>query len=334
MPSFNAHYLFAKQEVDFIRKTFPDVELNEDILWYAAQGPDMMFFARLFPAPIMPGESLMPVGNALHAANPTQIFKAIQKYFLEHPEDHLVKSFFLGFICHYALDRNCHPFVYAKEQVVWNDNKNWNRMWIHNVIEHNFDTWAIRKYCGIESANKFKSFKVLKKDEKIDEALGRGFAYLTPRVTDINLSAEAASCCGRDSRNIMRWLQDSTGLKRKIFGGLMNAFTCGKNGAGPMGICFFVPGKPVFTVPRSKKDYDLYNDSHSEWTEPRNPEFKSRKNLEEIFEESYKDLEQMLLGLRKAIDERLDDLTFISGDRSFESTLKSPKCENPAVKMD
>ena len=49
MPSFNAHYLFAEHELDFIKKTFPEVKINEGALWYAAQGPDLFFFARLLP---------------------------------------------------------------------------------------------------------------------------------------------------------------------------------------------------------------------------------------------------------------------------------------------
>ena len=117
MPSFNAHYFFANQELDFIKKTFPDVKINESALYYGAQGPDLMYFARLAPV-IMPGKSLMDVGDALHAANPTLILTAMRNYFRENPNDDIAKSFMIGFICHYTLDRNAHPFVYSIEDKI------------------------------------------------------------------------------------------------------------------------------------------------------------------------------------------------------------------------
>lgn len=327
MPSFNAHFLFSKEKLDFIKKTFPNVKINETALWYGSQGPDLMFFGRLMPV-IMPGESLMEVGNVLHAANPTQILQAIKMYFKEHPEDDITLSFMIGFISHYVLDRNCHPFVYSREQIIWEDHKKWDRTWIHNVIEHNFDTYVIQRLAGVEKANKFVTYKYIPKDEDVLMGINRGFSYIVPRVSDVDidsLNPKAGYYGAKDSHTIMFLLQDSTGLKTVLFGKLIDLFV--KRKQGPMGTCFFVPKTPM-------TDYDYFNDAKKEWSEPRNPSFRSSENLTEIFDRAFKDFERILTQFAKSIDDDSIDMYAITEDHGFDTTLVSPKCENPFINME
>jgi hypothetical protein len=284
-----------------------------------------MFFGRLLPT--MHGESLMPIGNALHAANPTQILTAIKKFFIEFPDDYDAQSFLLGFICHYVLDRNCHPYVYSREQMIWEEHKNWDRMWIHNVVEHNFDTYAINRFAGVEKANKFKSYKVIPKDEAALMGVNRGFSYITPRVTDIDIDTvnpKAGYYGAKDSHTIMVLLQDDLGIKRAVFGGLINLFTMHKQ--GPMGTCFFVPAKPM-------TDYDYFNDGRKDWCEPKNPSFHSNESLTDIFERAFKDYERILTEFSKAITDDSIDIYKITEDHGFDTTIQSPVCENPFIKM-
>ena len=327
MPSFNAHYFFANQELDFIKKTFPDVKINESALYYGAQGPDLMYFARLIPG-IMPGKTLMDVGDALHAANPTLILTAMRNYFRENPNDDIAKSFMLGFICHYTLDRNAHPFVYSIEDTIYFDgHEQWDRTWIHNVIEHQFDSWVIRKYTDFDKANKYKGYSPITKDKEVFEAINRALLYITPRATDVDLEKLdplAGYHGAKDTYTLMHILQDSSGAKYKILGGLINN-TIGKK-QGPMGTCFFVPSEPL-------TDYDYFNESHKEWHEPKNPDFKSTDSLEDIFNNAYKDLEEILPKFAACLTDDDYDIYSITEDMGFDTSLKNPRCENPVIAM-
>ena len=327
MPSFNAHYLFAEHELDFIKRTFPEVKINEGALWYAAQGPDLFFFARLMPW--MKGKNPMEIGDKFHEeANPTQFLTAMRNYIRENPDDHLAITIMLGIICHYVLDRNAHPFVYAIEEKIWKDgHEHWDRMWIHNVIEHNFDTYLLLKMKGVSKATKFASYKILPKDEEIFEASDRVFNYLIPRLMPIDLEKEypRAGYYGmKDTYAIMKLLNDPLALKQNILGNLINLFV--KKKQGPVGKCFFVYPTPM-------TDYDYFNLDRKEWIEPRNPDFHSTASLDDIMENAYKDLERVLTKFKEALTDDDADMYAITEDQNFDTTLKIPVCENPLIKM-
>ena len=325
MTSFNAHYLFAEHELDFIKKTFPEVKINEGALWYAAQGPDLFFFARLLPW--MKGKNPMDVGDIYHEeVNPTQMLRVMRKYIRENPEDHIAITVMIGIICHYVLDRNAHPFVYSIEEHIYNDNpKSWDRTWIHNIIEHNFDTYLLQKMKGVEKANKFPSYRILPKDEEIYKAGERVFSYMTPRLTKIDLDKEyphAGYNGMRDTRVIMKLLNDPHGFEQNALGGALDMFLMKKQ--GPIGKCFFVYPEPM-------TDYDYFNLDHKEWIEPRNPEFHSTDSLDDIMENAYKDLERILTKFKSSLNDDDYDMYSITEDASFDTTLKIPPCEEPLI---
>ena len=327
MPSFNAHYLFAEHELDFIKKTFPEVKINEGALWYAAQGPDLFFFARLMPW--MKGKNPMDIGDRFHEeANPTQILTAMKKYINENPDDHIAITIMLGFICHYVLDRNAHPYVYAIEEKIYKDgHEHWDRTWIHNVIEHNFDTYFLMKMKNLKKANKFASYKILPKDEEIALAAERVVSYLVPRLMDVDVDKEYPRIgyyAIKDTRTTMKLLNDPTGLKCKVLAGGIDLFV--KKKQGPMAECFFV-------YPTPWTDYDYFNPDHNEWIEPRNPDFHSTDSLDDIMENAYKDLERVLTKFKEALTDDDADIYAITEDQNFDTTLKIPVCENPLIKM-
>lgn len=322
MPSFNAHYLFAKTNMDTIKEIFSDMTVHEDAVYYGTQGPDLMFFGRLLP--VMPGRSLMDIGDKLHAACPTTMVEVIRKYFREFPDDDIAKSFLIGYMCHYALDRNCHPFVYGKEQMIWEDHKNWDRLWIHNVIEHNMDTYIIKKILNYDDASKFSSYKVLSTNKDIISGCGRGLSYLVPRVTNDNLTQKEGELSCKDSRTIMILLNDPYNIKRNSFGKLINLFTMKKQ--GPMGTCFFVPRQPL-------TDYNYFSDDGQEWLNPHNPEATPKTDsFYDLFCYAGTDIKEMLTKLHDSISDDNYDMVSITNNLSFDKGIAIEYSDDLTIK--
>ena len=323
MPSFNAHYLFAKTNIDTLKEIFSDVKINEEAVYYGTQGPDLMFFGRLMPV-VMPGRSLQDIGDKLHAACPTTMVAVIRKFFKKFPEDDIAKSFLLGYLCHYTLDRNCHPFVYAKEQMIWEQHQNYDRLWIHNVIEHNMDSYIIRKLLNTDDAGILKSYKVLSTDKEVIAACGRALAYLVPRVTDETITEKEGELSCKDSRTIMFLLGDKTGLKRNTVGKLGDAIV--KKKIGPMFTCFFVPRQPM-------TDYNYFSDDHEPWLNPHDPDAKPRtESFYELFEYACTDLKEILTKLKASMDDSNYDMESITGNLSFDKGSAVPYSDNLAIK--
>ncbi len=76
-----------------------------------AQGGDLFFFYHY--GLLKKKESVPEFGERLHVEKVDAFFKAGAEYIKAHPSEPLL-SYFLGYLCHYAADRNVHPFVYKK----------------------------------------------------------------------------------------------------------------------------------------------------------------------------------------------------------------------------
>ena len=114
MPAYCTHYIFACELLPALTE-LAGFDLNRDAVMLGTQGPDVFFFHRI--APWMPGRSQRKIGSRLHRAKPGDILDAMAEYCTRcSTEKNIARSYAYGFILHYALDRQCHPFVYAKQQ--------------------------------------------------------------------------------------------------------------------------------------------------------------------------------------------------------------------------
>ena len=114
MPAYCTHYIFACELLPALTEP-AGFDLNRDAVMLGTQGPDVFFFHRI--APWMPGRSQRKIGSRLHRAKPGDILDAMAEYCTRcSTKKDIARSYAYGFILHYALDRQCHPFVYAKQQ--------------------------------------------------------------------------------------------------------------------------------------------------------------------------------------------------------------------------
>lgn len=88
----------------------------------------------------MPGRSQRKIGSRLHRAKPGDILDAMAEYCTRcSTEKDIARSYAYGFILHYALDRQCHPFVYAKQQELADSGSPLHKSALHNIVEMSMD---------------------------------------------------------------------------------------------------------------------------------------------------------------------------------------------------
>lgn len=113
MPSTYAHYRFGKE----VWKRLPDhirLELSsfQNLYKIGLHGPDIFFYYH----PLIPNK-VSQTGYQLHEKRARSFFlPALQ--IIRHSQDpslrHSMEAYIYGFICHYALDSECHPYVEAR----------------------------------------------------------------------------------------------------------------------------------------------------------------------------------------------------------------------------
>jgi hypothetical protein len=137
MPAYLTHRVAGERVLDRLPVEVPD----EQAFFLGCQGPDMLFFRDFQPwrAPMMSRR----IGLRMHHERVRELFKTAFDYARKYDEadrEELI-AYIAGFITHYAIDKNTHPFVYDKAG---------RNTGVHNRIEFMWDSFAAKEQWDIE----------------------------------------------------------------------------------------------------------------------------------------------------------------------------------------
>lgn len=216
MPAYCTHYIFACELLPSLAKQAP-FDLNSDAVMLGTQGPDIFFFHRI--APWMPGRSLRKIGSRLHRAKPGDLLDAMAEYCTRCSTNKSVaRSYAYGFILHYALDRQCHPFVYAKQQELIDNGSNLHKSTLHNIVEMSMDSVLLHEKLQIDAPQCFNTAVTVPNDPAVLDEVARLLCFTVYRVLGKRLQISAARQACIDTKTAQRLLRDAHGQKAKIIG--------------------------------------------------------------------------------------------------------------------
>lgn len=138
MPAFLTHRAAGERILDRLEK---GAIKHEKAFYLGCQGPDILFFRNYHPWKAA-RESLM-LGLAMHSEKIRALLKNALEFTREcakKDKDELV-SYIAGFIAHYAIDKNAHPFVYGKAG---------KDSGIHHATEFMWDSYSAKEQWDIE----------------------------------------------------------------------------------------------------------------------------------------------------------------------------------------
>lgn len=107
MPAFYAHYRFGG---DVLRAAAPEIrtlrEKHRALFDIGLHGPDIFFFYR----PVLPN-SVTRLGYTCHGRTCREFLARARKVVKSAENKGASLAYFYGFLCHFALDSTCHPYV-------------------------------------------------------------------------------------------------------------------------------------------------------------------------------------------------------------------------------
>ncbi len=144
MPAFVTHSLFGETVLDKLARK----DIKNQILLYPSafewglQGPDPLFFS------IKDREKLVHAAETMHKSGTKELFFSIKHLITasENKKKEIGLSYFLGFLCHYYLDMNAHPFVYYFENKQQKEMLPSLRPFIHHRIESDIDSALCQRF--------------------------------------------------------------------------------------------------------------------------------------------------------------------------------------------
>jgi hypothetical protein len=123
------------------------INLDRDLFFLGCQGPDIYYYNKFAVKTNPPN-----LGYLIHRFKTKEIFSEIFIYLKSNNNTYL-KSYIYGWIIHYVLDKNIHPYIDGKI--------NFN----HKRLESNIDTYIIDKYFN-DSIFSMKSNDILTVNDK------------------------------------------------------------------------------------------------------------------------------------------------------------------------
>jgi hypothetical protein len=137
MPAYLTHRVAGEK----VLNKLPGAVENEKAFYLGCQGPDMLFF-RDFQPWRAPRKSLR-IGLRMHKERVRELFEVALDYAKQYQDEDRGEliAYITGFITHYAIDKNTHPFVYGKAG---------RNTGLHNRIEFMWDSYAAKEQWDIE----------------------------------------------------------------------------------------------------------------------------------------------------------------------------------------
>lgn len=302
MPSFSTHYIFAKEMMPFLKDT-ADFNIKENTVLLGAQGPDIFFFHRVFPW--MHGKSLRKCGSALHRTKPEILFENMRQYCSISKNQDIAKSYVYGFILHYTLDRNCHPYVYYLQNEITKKYKLTNPHTAHNIVEFSMDSYLLYKRMDIREPLKFDTAKTLNSNKSETAEIGRLLEYVVSKTLNSNITDAQAETALQDIKYIQKLIFDPKGIKRILLTPLEILIA-------PLSRNF------KFTAMMRPKDLEkakkYANIENAKWKSPYNSDIRT-ESFEELFELSKDDAKRMINAFQngKSCREITENKSFLTG---------------------
>lgn len=138
MPAFLTHRAATERVREALGK---GVISNKGAFDLGGQGPDILFFRNYMPW--RSAKDSLPLGIEMHRDKARALFEKgleFARCYGRKDKDELI-SYVAGFITHYAIDKNAHPFVYDKSR----DDSN-----VHHKLEFMWDSYTAKEQWDIE----------------------------------------------------------------------------------------------------------------------------------------------------------------------------------------
>lgn len=214
MPAFATHYIFLDEMKDVIREN-ADFDFDIKVAGIGTQGPDIFFFHRLIP-PFTIYKTLAGLAGKLHKAKPAALFDAFAEYLTFSPNKDVAKSYIYGFILHYALDRNCHPYVYAYQAREQAATKHIHSLAAHNRVEHALDTYLLNKRLHIYPPSDFDPRRTMRTSEAALEEVAHLLSFVTEQVVGKSVPEKEMARAVTDTMKVQNILSDRKGNATRL----------------------------------------------------------------------------------------------------------------------
>lgn len=312
MPDILTHIAFADEILGKINLKILSSEISKrkELYRLGAQGPDVFYYYKF----LSEQNNINRIGNMLHEEKTGIFLKRSFDYIVSkqlNEEDYFsIVSYVTGFLCHYILDKNVHPFVYrfsgfcfemGAEKGAYCHN--------HKIMENMIDVyvWHDKKNTH---AYKQPVYSLIGTDRDLPAIIKTYLQDTIQDVYDIRLTKKEIYCAYKNMITAFKLLYDPYKIKKNILKGLEKIR--GKN---------IILGKPFYSsnIDESKK---YMNFEKVTWTHPLDENEVYNYSFMELYDKAIEECLRMMYQILAAIEKRETIDINIIGNKSYLTNLK------------
>jgi hypothetical protein len=248
MPAILTHYTFAKAVMVDPSRPYPEA------LFLGAQGPDPFFFYGQIPWKRRAlSKAVNAFGAKVHHMDVTDLYESLLKHAAASKDSELLLSYVEGLFLHYALDRNCHPYIFSKAGFSEDPQEARAYGLSHMLLETYLDL-IIGKRSKTFTYRAERYLKVPKAElEEISSLWNDANAEITG---DSAIGKTSFFDAARDYAGILRFVNTPHAFKRWFLGTFL--------GKASQPYAMNYPSH----IPSELRNLDYLNEAHGEWPDP------------------------------------------------------------------
>ncbi|MBD5157546.1 MAG: zinc dependent phospholipase C family protein [Butyrivibrio sp.] len=285
MPGFVTHYVFGVNA--YKKLSNPDIkgiiQKRHNAFSLGLQGPDIFFYFMPSSLGFKPN-----IANIMHKKRTGEFFRSLidgVSIFDRKKDYEIAYAYIQGFMGHYLLDTNMHPYVYSR--VGTSVSK--QTLGIHFGLETDIDREVLMHYKGMKQ-NDFSHLSVisLNKHEKNIIARLLNSAILKTYGITITTTVIKASMVSFAIESVL--LMDPN-MKKHRFVSFIENHTVGYGLVSPL------------LINECRHSEDPCNEAHNEWVNPWEPAMRGTSSVFEMMDS----LQNKYAGLMESMDSALND---------------------------
>ncbi len=273
MPAIITHDTFGQEVYGKLFELIGGSRNEAEAFLLGNQGPDPLFYSVASPL-------LAPVhrlGSIMHSEQPTALLSALRDTIVAADEDArpVARAYALGFLCHYLLDSNAHPLVYAQQYALCDAGEpgltRADGHEVHALIESELDEVALFTRRGKTIASFNPARDILHASERVLKITSVQYEAIASKAYGIAVPADAFGRSVKLFRLVQGLFYSPSGFKHNVLGRvemLVRPYS-------------FYRAMSHRNVELSQSQFD--NHEHARWTNPFTKE-ESTESFWDIFE--------------------------------------------------
>lgn len=220
MPAIITHDFFGRDVYGELFRLIGGTKDEAEAFLLGSQGPDPLFYLTINPLCLR----YRRLGSTMHKQRPTELLSELKcAVFALHSEERAIgRAYAMGFLCHYALDRTMHPFIYASQfQLCDAGVEGLSRAdgrEVHALIEGEFDEMMLFTRRGETIASFDASREILRASEATLETISTMYARLAREVYEQTVPKQLFAFAVHSYRLAERVFRSPSGIKREALG--------------------------------------------------------------------------------------------------------------------